>query len=529
MTAEPAGTPVLVGSQTVPPTGYRLTAREVERIAARDPTVITELRRHPRLVAYEYTKGEGTWQVSWFTPPPDQKEMIEVYVADALGEVTQAWTGYQVAWSMARGYPGAFGRRSNALYVWLPLCLLFVAPFLPWRRRPTLLHLDLLVLLGFSISLAFFNRANLGMSVPTVYPFMLYLLVRMLALAGGWGRPREPLRLLVPSSWLGVGLVFLIGFRIGLDVTNSNVIDVGYAGVIGANKILHGAKLYGGWPLDNPAGDTYAPFTYFAYVPFTAIFGWSGVWDNLPAAHAAAISFDLLTLLELFLLGRSIRGTSLGITLAYCWAAYPFTLFALCSNSNDALVAATVVFTLLLLRWAPARGAAAALAGLTKFAPLALGPLFLRGAGSPPCRRSIAKFVLAYVLVCALLMAKVALDGNLAAFWHDSIYYQATRPAPFSIWGLWGGLGVEQRLWQGAAVALALTVAFVPRKRGVPEVAALGGAVLIALQLGITYWFYLYIIWFFPLVIVALLGTEPRRADTPAPAGRPPLVVFEPA
>ena len=30
---------------------------------------------------------------------------------------------------MARGYPGAFGRRVNALYVWLPLCLLFLAPF----------------------------------------------------------------------------------------------------------------------------------------------------------------------------------------------------------------------------------------------------------------------------------------------------------------------------------------------------------------------------------------------------------------
>ena len=29
---------------------------------------------------------------------------------------------------------------------------------------------------------------------------------------------------------------------------------------------------------------------------------------------------------------------------------------------------------------------------------------------------------------------------------------------------------------------------------------------LIALQLGVTHWFYLYIVWFFPLVMVALLG-----------------------
>jgi len=72
------------------------------------------------------------------------------------------------------------------------------------------------------------------------------------------------------------------------------------------------------------------------------------------------------------------------------------------------------------------------------------------------------------------------------------------------VWGLWGGLGVEQHLVQGAAAALAIAVAFVPRKRTVIEVAALGAAVLIALELGITHWFYLYIPWFFPLVMVAL-------------------------
>ncbi len=528
ITAEPSGTPVLISSQTVPPAGYRLTAAEVERIAERDASVIAERARHPHLIAYAYTKGGGIWQVSWFTPPPDQKEMIQVYLDDATAVVTQAWTGYQVAWSMARGYPGAFGRSSNSLYVWLPLCLLFAVPFLPRRRRLTLLHLDLLMLLGLSISLAFFNHANLGLSVPTVYPFMAYLLVRMLLLAARRGRPREPLRPLVPTTWLAVGLVFLIGFRIGLNVTNSNVIDVGYAGVIGASKILHGQLLYGHWPSDNMYGDTYAPFTYYAYVPFRLLFGWSGVWDSLPAAHAAAIAFDLLTTLGLFLLGRAIRGVTLGVTLAYCWAAYPFTLFTLSSNSNDALVSLMLVVTLLVMRWAPARGAAAALAGMTKFAPLALGPLFLRGAGPVPSPRSIARYVIAYGVVIVALLAPVVLSGDLSAFWHDSISYQATRPAPFSIWGLWGpswgGMQVLQRLEQGAAVALAVAVAFVPGRRGIPEVAALGAAVLIALQMGVTYWFYLYIVWFFPLVIVALLGTEPRLApELPQDTGSPSL------
>ncbi len=87
------------------------------------------------------------------------------------------------------------------------------------RRRWSLLHLDLVALLAFSISLAFFNNANLGLSVPLTYPSLLYLLVRMLALAAGRGRPRAPLRLAVPASWLVVGVIFLVGFRVGLNVT----------------------------------------------------------------------------------------------------------------------------------------------------------------------------------------------------------------------------------------------------------------------------------------------------------------------
>ncbi|MHB8658924.1 MAG: hypothetical protein ACYC91_13395 [Solirubrobacteraceae bacterium] len=515
-------TPVLVTTLERPPAGYRLTAARARAIAARSAVIRAELRRHPRLLVYEYTKGPGRWQVSWFTPGANQRELAQVYVDDASGRVTEAWTGFQVAWSMARGYPGAFGRRVNAWYVWLALCALFFLAFVPRPRRGSgglrrwlgsfsLLHLDLLVLLGFSVSLAFFNHARIGVSVPLAYPPLLYLLVRTVGLAAGRGRPRGPLPLLVPVPWLAVGVVFLVGFRIGLNVTDSNVIDVGYAGVIGAEKLSHGQPLYGGWPHDNAEGDTYAPVNYYAYIPFRAVFGWSGSWDDLPAAHAAAIAFDLLTLVGLFLLGRMVRGPTGGVVLAYAWVSYPFTLFALSSNSNDALVAALVLAALLLARSAPGRGVLGALAGLTKFAPLALGPLLMRGVGdSWPRRRSLALYVFAYAITALVVMAPV-LDGNLSAFWRDTLAYQEGRGAPFSIWGLWGGLGFEQHLVQGAAVALAIVVAFVPRRRGLTEVAALGAAVLIALQLGITYWFYLYIPWFFPLVMTALLGAHPER------------------
>jgi hypothetical protein len=521
-TVTASDTPVLVTDHTTPPKGYVLTGAQVQRIAQDSLAIKAELRRHPDAIPYVYTKGPGQWQVSWFSSGKHQVELAQVYIDDATGAVTQVWTGFQVAWTMARGYPGAFGRRVNAWYVWVPLCLLFMAPFVPLRRTRlradgrrrrawSLLQLDLLVLVSLSLSLAFFNHATIGLSTPLIYPFMLYLLVRMLLLGFGRGRPREPLRLFVPVTWLAIGTVFLVGFRIGLNVVNSNVIDVGYAGVIGADKLLHDKPLYGNWPKDNAQGDTYGPVAYYAYVPFRAIFGWSGTWDDLPAAHAAAIVFDLLTLFGLFWLGRRVRGPTLGVVLAYAWAAYPFTLWTLSSNTNDTLVSLLLVVTLLVITSAPARGVAAALAGLTKFAPLALAPLFLRGVDPPPRRRQVVSYVLAYAACILVVMLPVLLDDNLRAFWNDTISYQAGRTSPFSIWGLWGGLGIEQHVVQGATVALAIAVMFVPRRRGLIEVAALGAAIIIALQLGASYWLYSYIVWFYPLVAVALFGSFPSE------------------
>jgi hypothetical protein len=516
-TAAAPGTPVLVTSMTRPPAGYRLNAGQVQRIALADPRVKSALRGHPRAEPYEYTKAAGEWQVSWFSQTKPQKEIMQVYVSDATGRVTQVWTGFQVAWTMARGYPGAFGRQVNAWYIWIPLCVLFVAPF-AWpgrRRRPSLFVVDLLMLLGFSVSLAFFNHADIGLSVPLVYPFLIYAIVRMLLLAGGRGLPRRPVSA-PPTSWLAIGTVFLMAFRIGLNVLNSNVIDVGYAGVIGANKLLHGVALYGHWPPDNRYGDTYGPVSYYLYVPFRLIFGWSGRWDSLPAAHAAAIFFDLVAFAGLYLLGRRIRGHRMGVILAYLWAAYPFTLYAMNSNTNDTLVAATVVVALLVIGSPPARGVMALVAGMTKFAPFALAPLLLRGVGDrPPRPRAIAAFIVAFCASAVFVMLPVLPHHDLTWLWRDSVEYQSNRVTPFSVWGLWGGLTTVQNLLQGAVIALAVGVALIPARRGLMEVAALGAAVLCALQITLNYWLYPYIVWFFPLVILALVAAHPERRDEP--------------
>ncbi len=505
-----------------PPKGHILSARDAIAIAALNPKVRAVRERHGRRVTSRaFLKGSDRWQVSYYD---GDKEIAQVLIDDRSGRVLESWTGFQVAWSMARGYPGAFGRKANAWYVWIPLCVLFVAPFVDPRRPFRLLHLDLLVLVGLlSVSLAFFNHGEIGVSVPLAAPVLLYLLVRML-FAGFRPRPgRAPPRLLVPWRWLLVATIFLIGFRVTLNVTDGNVIDVGYSGVIGANHLVHGKPLYGDFPKDNEHGDTYGPVNYYAYVPFERLWPWSGRWDDLPAAHAAAVAFDVLTIAGLFLLGWRRRGPPLGAALAYAWAACPWTLLVSSSGANDSLVALLVVLALLLAARPAARGGAIALAGLTKFGPLALAPLFATyrdGSRSLHPLRLLA-YLAGFAVTAAVAMLPVLLHGDLHTFYDRTLAYQGERGSPFSIWGLEGNLGFEQGAWKIGAIALALLVAFVPRRRDLRTLAALSAAVLLAAQLGLTHWFYLYVVWFLPPLFLALF-------DPPAPAA-PPAAVTPPA
>ena len=71
----------------------------------------------------------------------------------------------------------------------------------------------------------------------------------------------------LPLWVLAGAAIFLIGFRGGLDRYDSNVIDVGYAGVVGADRLISGDTPYGTFPTRTGAtcGITYADGTSQAY------------------------------------------------------------------------------------------------------------------------------------------------------------------------------------------------------------------------------------------------------------------------
>jgi hypothetical protein len=518
----------------------KVTQTEAIEIAKQDPKAVAALREHPNLApSANRNDSTGLWEVGFFT---GGDEVVQVVIDPVTGNIIESWTGYQVAWRMARGYPGAFGRMVNAPYIWLPLCAIFVLGLLDWRRPFRLAHLDLLVIVaGFGLSQYLFNKGNIGLSVPLAYPPLLYLAARALWL--GFRRAEgSGLRPSMPIAVLAVMTVVLVAGRVTLNVVDSNVIDVGYSGVIGADRIADREPIYDNFPSDDQSGDTYGPVAYYAYVPFEQVLPWSGTWDDLPAAHAASIFFDLGTMAALFLLGRRIRrgrrGTELGIVLCFAWAACPYTAYALESNTNDALVSLGLAATLLCLTSPSARGITLGLSSMTKFAPLALGPLFATygataGRGLRRYAKVIIPFTIAFALTVLVVCFQALEDPGLSTFWHRTIAEQGGRDSPFSIWGQDHSLGWLQAVVKAAVVGLAVLVAFQPRRRDHVTVAALGAAVMIAMQLTVDHWFYLYIPWFLPFLLIALLttGTVPLAGDGEEdlvdPASKPVVPDFD--
>jgi hypothetical protein len=526
----------------------RLTQKRALATFLATPKVRDWLTRYPtknRVTETTFSKKYRNWTVKiWWSKAG---EIATGRVDDATGLVTEAWTGPAVAWKMARGGPGAFGgKQINSYPVWLGFCALFLLALADWRRPLSLRNLDLVALLSFSVSLWYFNRGNIFMSAPLVYPPLLYLIGRGLyiGLTGRTtrGTTRWPVWLLLALT------MFAAGFRVGLNVRASNVIDVGYAGVIGAERIVNGQVPYGHMPIEgtlkpcgpkdqdgeirdriqtngrcesaNDRGDTYGPVAYESYIPGYLAFGWTGKWDDLPAAHATAIAFDLLCMLGVGLVGLRFGGPLLGAALALAWTAYPFTQYASSSNTNDAIMPAFLIWGFWLVTMPFLRGSFAALAAWTKFAALIVVPMWATYPDGLRAPRHLRRFGLGFAAATALAFSIFLLEPDplhsLHQFWRWTVSWQLGRDSPFSIWD-WGqyhakgipNLQLVQRALEVLVVGAALVFAVFPRVKSPLQLAALTGVLLMGFELVLTHWFYLYIPWFFPFVAYATLAPAP--------------------
>lgn len=491
-----------------------LDKEEAMKIAGSQPRVQKELSQYDTYVTNaEYEDGE--WIVHyWIEEGKKQTEVAKVGINAESWGVNYVFTGDQVGWQLARGDSGAYGKEANYWYVWGPMALVFAMAFFRTDKLYSMRNLDVLAMLGFLVSHGFFRQGISYEAVLLWYPPLIYLLIRTLLMGFGIGTRVEktssfPTWLLFAAAMLASGLI------IGLNLY-SRVIDVGYAGVVGADRIIDGTIPYGNMPSDVGTGDTYGPLNYLLYVPSVLIFGFSGEWDFLPAAHAVTITAFVVGALAMVVAGWRLSGPRLGAALFLAWAIFPYTLYTTNNNANDIIVAAAAAIGLAAATSPLGRGLTVTAGFALKLYPILLVPLWMFH--DDVRRGPMVKFILGGLAVVVTTFWILFLDGDvlgsLKLFYDKTIAFQGTRDTPWTIFTQVPQLAFLKEPLTATVVLLGFIVAVFPSgKRTVRQLAALSAALVIAFQLTTNYWFYTYIIWFEPFIFLALLaGTNEKTA-----------------
>jgi hypothetical protein len=519
------------------PADFWRSAGEAVAIADRQPAVRSLRARYPHMpvTVFPGIAGQrmlGVWEVTYFPSRSQRRTLFGqsghvVLIADRSGIVletsSQAWP---IPWET--GVQNPTWRVRDELVSALLGAVLLV---LMWdtRRFFTARNVDLLALLSLGISMAFYDRGLVLVSVPLQYPPLLYLAGRL-----AWvgvrrvqvgGLRREPAAWASPRTlWIALGALVLARALYNLLLGDTS--DVAFASVLGANGIHHGWPLY--WP-GNAHLDSYGPAMYLSYLPFEMLFpdpDW--VWNWLPAAHAAAITFDALTVGGLILLGRQLKrgrgGTRLGLVLALGWTANPWTLQPLAASTNDGLIALLLVAVLLAATSPLIRGTLLGWAVAAKFAPLALAGLFCFSTDGARRPRSLILFGAALSATTGIIIWAFLPPQGFSLFWAHTIAFQLSRHSFMGIWDQLPQLEPVRMVLEGGVIGIAAAMLVWPCRRELHEVTALAGLVVIGLELTMRSWSYLYVDWYMPAALVAILAApalaplrSPVRVSTAEP------------
>jgi hypothetical protein len=427
------------------------------------------------------------------------------------------------------------------------LCAVFIvmAGVAPWRH---LRNLDVAASLSLVVSVVLFQHRYIDLSVVAAMSGMVYLLLRCAWRGLGSGQDAVPstplLAVLTPGlepasriRWLRVLLVVLALVYVMVGVSSPDAVDVIYAVMEGATKLVHGVLPYGHLPPGIIHGDTYPILTYALYTPLALVAPVSSVWDSVNGGLAVAVAAAMVAVWAVFRItaggrpraraSRPVEAEEAGLRAALAWLAFPPLLITASTGTTDVVLAAMLTIAVLLWRRPTLCTGLLAIAGWFKLAPFALVPVSLAPLRGRRLARASAAIAFVSLPMIALLLALGGLHGPREMI--HAVSYQFTRGSEQS---LWSALGIDGVQPVAEACVLGLIAAAVVTLRLEPalandrtRMAALTGAILIGLQVSANYWAFLYVAWVMPLVGVSLLADRRGAAETVAsrmPLGRVP-------
>jgi glycosyl transferase family 87 len=426
------------------------------------------------------------------------------------------------------------------------LCAVFVlmTAVTPWWR---LRNLDVLASLSLIAGVVLFQHRYLNASLLEAAPGLVYLLVRCARRALGPPAERpgstpllsaitpgvDPVRRVrwLRGALIALGLVFVM-----VTVSSTDPVDVIYAVMEGATRLVHGVLPYGHMPPGIIHGDTYPILSYALYAPLALLSPVHSLWDSVDGGLAVAALAAFAAAWAVFRIragagrrrargrgrGRSAEAEEAGLRAALAWLAFPPLMISASTGTTDVLLAAMLAVAVLLWRRPLWCNGVLAVAGWFKLAPFALlavslAPLRGRRLGS-----ALVVIGAVSMVPLAILLALGGLNGPSQMA--HAVAYQFSRG---SLQSVWSALGIERLQPLGQACVLGLIAAAVVKLRREPDLArdrdrmaALAAAILIGLQLAADYWAFLYLVWVVPLALCALLAdrTEAQSADARASA-----------
>lgn len=479
---------------------YSLDADGARRAALADERVRSHLRLNPYTSVEVSPLDDELQRVSFF----DGSRLLLHAAIDEQGRVR----------AVSRRRPGVAPTGSKIAYqplVWLLLVTVTVAVLAGWPRA-TQRTLDACVLAGFIAAVWAYNEGFVSATVWIGTALLAYLGIRCFQTAFARSAPAQPrrsasgdeLRLLRAVAVTMALLVVIVG------LTSPGESDVAFASMAGATLLADGISPYGNMPSELIHGDTYPILNYVLHVPAALVLPVYDSFSDWTGALVISCLAGLATAAGIYVASTREWGNAVAWRHVIAWFSFPAVWITASSGTNDLLAAAAIAWGLALLPHAGRAACVLAAGAWIKISPLLVLILWVARARGGDLRRALSG-VAAVSAACVAVLVALGGVGEIRVML-DALAFQSERGSLYSVWTQLGARWAQELAVAVVAGALAASAALVAGSsalRGDPvRLAALGGLLLIGMQISANYWTFAYLPWLMPLLLVALFGRQ---------------------